>query len=79
MDFELIEQSLPYLIQGALITIEITLMAVGIGFFIGLFAGIARSTAYYCDNICRLYPWYTTSGADFPYILCFTNAYSHPD
>ena len=42
MDFELIEQSLPYLIQGALITIEITLMAVGIGFFIGLFAGIAR-------------------------------------
>ena len=46
MDFELIEQSLPYLIQGALITIEITLMAVGIGFFIGLFAGIAR--------ICRI-------------------------
>lgn len=43
MDFELIEQSLPYLIQGALITIEITLMAVGIGFFIGLFAGIART------------------------------------
>ena len=46
MDFELIEQSLPYLIQVALITIEITLMAVGIGFFIGLFAGIAR--------ICRI-------------------------
>ena len=46
MDFELIEQSLPYRIQGALITIEITLMAVGIGFFIGLFAGIAR--------ICRI-------------------------
>lgn len=46
MDFELIEQSLPYLIQGALITIEITLVAVGIGFFIGLFAGIAR--------ICRI-------------------------
>lgn len=46
MDFELIEQSLPYLIQGALITIEITLMAVGIGFFIRLFAGIAR--------ICRI-------------------------
>lgn len=46
MDFELIEQSLLYLIQGALITIEITLMAVGIGFFIGLFAGIAR--------ICRI-------------------------
>ena len=46
MDFELIEQSIPYIIQGALITIEITLMAVGIGFFIGLFAGIAR--------ICRI-------------------------
>ncbi len=42
MDLELIEKSLPFLLQGALITIEITMLSVGIGFFIGLFAGIAR-------------------------------------
>ena len=39
---ELIEKSLPFLLQGALITIEITMLSVGIGFFIGLFTGIAR-------------------------------------
>ena len=42
MDLELIEKSLPFLLQGALITIEITMLSVGIGFFIGLFTGIAR-------------------------------------
>ena len=42
MDLELIEKSLPFLLQGALITIEIPMLSVGIGFFIGLFTGIAR-------------------------------------
>ena len=42
MDLELIEKSLPFLLQGALITIDITMLSVGIGFFIGLFTGIAR-------------------------------------
>lgn len=42
MDLELIEKSLPFLLQGALITIEITMLSVGIGFLIGLFTGIAR-------------------------------------
>ena len=42
MDLELIEKSLLFLLQGALITIEITMLSVGIGFFIGLFTGIAR-------------------------------------
>ena len=42
MDLELIEKSLPFLLQGALITIEITMLSDGIGFFIGLFTGIAR-------------------------------------
>ena len=42
MDLELIEKCVPFLLQGALITIEITMLSVGIGFFIGLFTGIAR-------------------------------------
>lgn len=46
MDFALIEHSLPILLMGAGVTIEITAVSVAIGFFIGLFVGIAR--------ICRI-------------------------
>lgn len=46
MDFALIEHSLPILLMGAGVTIEITVVSVAIGFFIGLFVGIAR--------ICRI-------------------------
>jgi glutamine transport system permease protein len=42
MDFEVIWRFLPFLLKGAAITVEITAFAVTIGFFIGLFAGIAR-------------------------------------
>ncbi len=42
MDFELIEHALPILLLGAGVTIEITAVSVAIGFFIGLFVGIAR-------------------------------------
>lgn len=41
-NFQLIGDSLPLLLAGALVTIEITALAVGIGFFIGLCVGIAR-------------------------------------
>jgi len=41
-NFQLIVDSLPLLLSGALITIEITALAVGIGFFIGLCVGVAR-------------------------------------
>lgn len=41
-NFQLIADSLPLLLSGALITIEITALAVGIGFFIGLCVGVAR-------------------------------------
>lgn len=41
-DFELIEKALPLLLMGAAVTIEITAVSVAVGFFIGLFAGIAR-------------------------------------
>ena len=41
-NFQLIADSLPLLLSGALITIEITALAVGIGFYIGLCVGVAR-------------------------------------
>jgi len=41
-DFNLIVQSLPLLLGGALVTIEITAIAVSIGFLLGLFVSICR-------------------------------------
>lgn len=41
-DFQLIYDSLPLLLMGAGVTIEITTCSVGIGFLIGLLAGVAR-------------------------------------
>lgn len=41
-DFNLIWQSLPLLLEGALVTIEITIISVGIGFLLGLFVSICR-------------------------------------
>lgn len=46
MDFELIERALPILLMGAGVTIEITAFSVAIGFFIGLFVGIARISQF---------------------------------
>lgn len=43
-NFDLIIKSFPLLLAGALITIKITLISVGIGIVIGLFVGIARVT-----------------------------------
>lgn len=42
MDFELISKSIPILLQGALVTVEITAMAVFCGFLIGGIVSIAR-------------------------------------
>ena len=41
-DFGLIERALPLLLMGAAVTVEITAVSVAVGFFIGLFVGIAR-------------------------------------
>lgn len=41
-DFDLIVRSLPLLLMGAGITIQITAISVGIGLLIGMFIGIAR-------------------------------------
>lgn len=46
MDFELIRRALPILLMGAGVTIEITAFSVAIGFFIGLFVGIARISQF---------------------------------
>ena len=46
MDFELIQRALPILLMGAGVTIEITAFRVAIGFFIGLFVGIARISQF---------------------------------
>ncbi len=46
MDFELIQSALPILILGAGVTIEITAFSVAVGFFIGLFVGIARISQF---------------------------------
>ena len=46
MDFELIPRALPILLMGAGVTIEITAFSVAIGFFIGLFVGIARISQF---------------------------------
>lgn len=46
MDFELIKRALPILLMGAGVTIEITAFSVAIGFFIGLFVGIARISQF---------------------------------
>ncbi len=41
-DFDVIARSLPLLLAGALVTVQITALSVGFGLLIGMFAGIAR-------------------------------------
>ena len=41
-DFELIINSIPLLLLGAVVTLQITLLSVGFGLFIGMFMGMAR-------------------------------------
>ena len=41
-DFDLIFRSLPLLLTGAVVTLQITIISVGMGFIIGMFVGMAR-------------------------------------
>lgn len=41
-DFSLVVDAFPLLLTGAVVTVEITAMSVGLGLLIGMFAGIAR-------------------------------------
>lgn len=41
-DFNLIVRSLPLLLTGAVVTLQITIISVGMGFIIGMFVGMAR-------------------------------------
>ena len=45
-DFSLITNSLPLLLQGALVTLEITAMAVGLGLVFGLLAALAQLSKF---------------------------------
>ena len=45
-DFELIENAFPLLLMGAAVTVEITVVSVALGFFIGLVVGVARISGY---------------------------------
>lgn len=45
-DFELIENAFPLLLMGAAVTVEITVVSVALGFFIGLAVGVARISGY---------------------------------
>lgn len=58
-NFDLIVNSFPLLLLGAVITVKITAMSVALGIVIGLFAGIAR--------ICRVKPlrWISAAYVDF--------------
>lgn len=46
-NFSLVANSMPLLLEGAIVTIKITLISVGLGLFIGLFAGIARLAQFW--------------------------------
>ncbi len=50
-DFALVLSSLPLLLKGALVTIEITAVAVSFGVMIGLFVGIAELSRYWWFRI----------------------------
>lgn len=46
-DFSLIANAFPLLLEGAVVTVKITAMSVGIGLLIGMFAGIARVSSFW--------------------------------
>lgn len=46
-NFALVTNSIPLLLEGAVFTVQITAISVGLGLLIGLFAGIARISHYW--------------------------------
>lgn len=46
-DFTLVTNSMPLLLEGALVTIKITALSVSLGLIIGLFAGICRLAVFW--------------------------------
>ncbi|MDF2566291.1 MAG: glnP, partial [Massilibacillus sp.] len=46
-DFALVTNSMPLLLEGALVTIKITAISVGLGLVIGLFVGVARLATFW--------------------------------
>lgn len=50
-DFSLVMSSLPLLLQGALVTLKITALSVGLGLIFGLLAGVASLAPYWWVRI----------------------------
>ena len=74
-DISLIIDSLPLLGIGALVTIEITAVAVALGTLIGLFVGIAELSRYWYFRIpSKIYVDFirgtSAVGANLYYLLC---------
>lgn len=58
-DFALIMRSIPLLLEGALITVEITSLSVGFGFVIGILLALARLSSF------RIARWFVAIYVDF--------------
>lgn len=55
-NFDLVVSAFPLLMAGALVTVEITMLSVGFGMLIGMFAGIARiSNVWVLRKLAALY------------------------
>ena len=48
IDWSIIQQSLPLLAQGALVTLKITITAIAFGMVIGTLLAVARISVYAC-------------------------------
>ena len=70
----LIADNLPLLLQGALVTVEITAMSVGCGFFIGLLVAIANLSKF---SIVRLLAkcYVDIIGTNLFDLFCIANDY----
>ena len=67
LDLSVISTSMPFLLEGLLMTLELTTISVLIGIVIGSLAGIARvskskDSEVYCDGVHRLHSRDPTSG-----------------
>ena len=59
MDFQKVVTAMPALLNGALLTIELTLVSVSFGIILGLFLALARiSKNIVLDNFAKFYIWF---------------------
>jgi polar amino acid transport system permease protein len=59
LDFQKVITAMPALLQGTLLTIELTLVSVSVGIVLGLFLALARiSKNILLDNFAKFYIWF---------------------